>query len=65
MIISGLARGIDTNAHVGALEAGGRTVAVLGGGILSIYPSENSVLAEDIYRNGCIISELPPDRNPS
>jgi DNA processing protein len=64
-IISGLARGIDTAAHLGALEAGGRTIAVLGSGIRQIYPRENEALAEKmIMKNGAIISEFPPAADP-
>jgi DNA processing protein len=58
-IISGLARGIDTNAHLGALEAGGKTVAVLGCGIDRIYPAENVSIANKIMKNGAIITEFP------
>jgi len=60
-IVSGLARGIDTEAHVGAMEEGGRTIAVLGSGIIAIYPPENSELAEDISKSGAIISESFPE----
>ncbi|NHI93224.1 MAG: DNA-processing protein DprA [Candidatus Lokiarchaeota archaeon] len=60
-IISGLARGIDTQAHIGALDAGGRTIAVIGSGISSIYPPENEELASDIANKGAIISESFPD----
>ncbi len=63
-IISGLARGIDTNAHIGALEAGGKTVAVLGCGINVVFPKENRRLMEQIYKNGCIITEFPPNSEP-
>jgi len=61
--ISGLAVGIDTEAHKSALEAGGRTIAVLGGGIddKSIFPSVNRKLAEKIIENGAVISEYSPE----
>jgi DNA processing protein len=61
-IISGLAVGIDTESHKSALEAGGRTIAVLGGGIddQSIFPSVNKNLAHKIIENGAVISEYPP-----
>lgn len=63
-IISGLARGIDTGAHRAAVNSGGRTVAVLGGGIGRIYPPENRGLAEEITANGCIVSEYPFSARP-
>ena len=60
-IISGLAMGIDTAAHRGALGVRGRTVAVLGNGISEIYPAQNERLAEEILEaGGAIISEYPP-----
>jgi DNA processing protein len=58
-IASGMARGIDSCAHRGALTAGGDTVAVLGCGVDVVYPSENRKLAEDILQKGLIISEFP------
>jgi DNA processing protein len=64
MVCSGLARGIDTAAHRGALEAKGRTVAVLGSGIEQIYPRENKKLAEQIESEGCIVSEFPVNASP-
>jgi DNA processing protein len=66
-VISGLARGIDTAAHQGALAAKGRTIAVIGSGLLEIYPPENRALAEKIRNgSGAIVSEfsmqIQPDR---
>lgn len=62
-IISGLATGVDTIAHYSALNSGGRTLAVLGGGLKRIFPSENIMLAKKIIDNqkGALISEFPPD----
>ena len=58
-IVSGLARGIDAAAHRGALAAGGRTVAVLAGGVLKIYPPEHEKLAEEVLAQGGLLSEAP------
>ena len=58
-VVSGLARGIDSFAHHGAVEAGGRAIAVLGNGLTSIYPPENQALAQKILENGAWFSELP------
>lgn len=64
-VISGLARGIDGDAHKGALEAEGDTFAVLGSGIDVCYPKEHSYLYERIIEKGGIISEYPPGVQPS
>ena len=64
IVISGMARGIDTICHRGALDAGGHTIAVLGCGINRIYPAENGPLMDEISLNGTVITEYKPDTPP-
>lgn len=64
VITSGLATGIDSAAHRAALQAGGKTIAVMGTGINSIYPRNNRQLAKDIVQNGAVISEFPLNTPP-
>jgi DNA processing protein len=63
-VVSGMARGIDTAAHIGAMEGGGLTVAVLGSGLECVYPAENLKLFHRIAENGAVISEFPLDAKP-
>ncbi len=63
-VVSGMARGIDTEAHRAALAAGGRTIAVLGTGLENIYPEENVALARDIAKSGAVITQFPPETTP-
>jgi DNA processing protein len=64
VIVSGMAKGIDSMAHKGALEGGGKTIAVLGCGADICYPSEAMPLRNEIIKNGCVISEYPPGIRP-
>lgn len=63
-VVSGLARGIDAVAHKAALDAGGRTLAVLGSGVDVIYPPEHRRLAERILTQGALLSDYPPGTQP-
>ncbi|MCP4782129.1 MAG: DNA-protecting protein DprA [Fuerstiella sp.] len=63
-VVSGLARGIDCAAHRGALNAGGRTIAVLATGVREIYPPEHADMAMEIVDNGALVSEFPLDQKP-
>ena len=58
-VVSGMARGIDTAAHIGAMEVGGKTIAILGCGVDVIYPPENIDLYKKIIDNGAVLSEFP------
>ena len=64
-VVSGLAKGIDTSAHLGALSANGTTAGVVGSDLLSIYPSEKQELAEQICENGALFSEHPFTTQPT
>lgn len=65
VVVSGLARGVDAEAHRGALEGGGRTVAVLGCGIDRDYPRAHASLAARIAASGAVVSEYPPGTEPA
>jgi DNA processing protein len=63
-VVSGLALGIDGEAHRGALEGRGRTVAVLGSGLDRVYPASHAALAEQVAASGALVTEFPPDTPP-
>lgn len=65
VVVSGLAAGIDTAAHEGALKAEGKTVAVMGTGLGRIFPPSNQQLAERIARSGALVTQFPPDYGPT
>lgn len=62
--VSGMAKGIDSFGHLGALKNGGKTIAVLGCGVDVCYPADNRKLYEQILQDGLIVSEYPPGTNP-
>lgn len=64
LIVSGLAKGIDALAHEYAMKNGGKTIAVIAGGLYHIYPKENLKLASEMMKSGLILSEYPPDTKP-
>jgi DNA processing protein len=64
-VISGLAKGIDTAAHTATLMTGGRTIAVIGTGILRTYPKENAALADQVAEHGAVVSQFWPDSPPT
>jgi len=63
-IVSGLAKGIDTIAHQSALAAGGRSIAVMAGGLDTVYPAENAGLAKSLIKQGALVSEYHPGTRP-
>lgn len=63
-VVSGMAQGIDTEAHRGCLEAGGRTIAALGTGVDLVYPPRNQLLYEGIIQQGLVVSEYPAGTQP-
>lgn len=64
-VVSGMATGIDAAAHRGAIEAGGRTIAILGNGVDVAYPAQNADLMQAIIHSGCVISQFPMGVKPS
>jgi len=64
VVVSGLARGVDSAAHRGALDGGGPTIAVLGTGIDKVYPAENAELSDRIAASGLLVTEFPPGASP-
>jgi DNA processing protein len=65
VVASGLAAGIDTAAHTAALSSGGRTIAVIGNGLMHCYPPQNAALQREIARTGAVVSQFWPDAPPT
>lgn len=65
LIVSGMAKGIDSYAHELSLKYNGKTIAILGGGFQHIYPKQNTILYEKIAQSGLVLSEYPPDKPPA
>jgi len=65
VVVSGMAKGVDSMAHRGAIQGGGKTIAVLGCGVDICYPSENKQLMMEIINNGCVASEYAPGVTPT
>lgn len=65
LVVSGLAYGIDHSAHLGAIAVDGHTIAVLGSGLLNLYPPDHAPLARTIIQHGALVSELHPERSVS
>ncbi|MBI4557491.1 MAG: DNA-protecting protein DprA [Candidatus Hydrogenedentes bacterium] len=64
-VVSGMATGIDAAAHRGAIEGGGRTIAVLGNGVDVVYPPQNEALMAEIIQHGCVLSQFPMGTRPA
>ncbi len=64
VVVSGMARGIDSCSHKGTIDGNGITVAVMGSGFKNIYPKENTNLVDEIIKKGCVVTEYMPDMLP-
>lgn len=64
VVVSGMARGIDSESHRGCLDAGGKTIGVLGNGVDVVYPRENRILYMNVQQHGLLLSEFPPGTTP-
>jgi DNA processing protein len=65
VVVSGMARGLDAEAHAACLDVGGGTVGVLGNGLGVVYPAANRALYERVAREGCLVTEFPPGERPN